>query len=252
MAFEQYLKETRLLDYSHPTITRLVSDKQWERLDEFSKIEAVYNFVMDDIVFGFNESDDIPASSVLRDGYGQCNTKSTVLMALLRKVGIPCRIHGFGIDKSVQRGVVPGFAYRLSPMVLLHTWTEVLYDGTWVDLEGCILDRGYLSYLQNRFSGARGSFCGYAVATADLQNPPVEWNGKDTYIQKDAIVSDHGEFDSPDELYDRFGVNASGIKAFLFKHIVRKWMNRRVANLRAGRYGRTRPVGPHPAPGIRA
>ncbi|CAH8720987.1 transglutaminase-like domain-containing protein, partial [Paenibacillus thiaminolyticus] len=55
--------------------------------------------------------DDIPASEVLRDGRGQCNTKSILLMALLRKVGIPCRIHGFYIDKRMQKGALTGLVY---------------------------------------------------------------------------------------------------------------------------------------------
>lgn len=40
--------------------------------------------VRDDIVFGYNIDDEIPASKVLADGYGQCNTKGTLFMALLR------------------------------------------------------------------------------------------------------------------------------------------------------------------------
>ncbi len=38
-------------------------------------ILSTYNFVQNDIVYGYNESDEIPASLVLKDGYGQCNLK---------------------------------------------------------------------------------------------------------------------------------------------------------------------------------
>mgnify|MGYP002241704325 CR=1 FL=1 len=48
-----------------------------------------------------NVDDSIPASKVLKDGYGQCNTKGTLFMALLRACGVPCRIHGFTIDKKI-------------------------------------------------------------------------------------------------------------------------------------------------------
>ena len=42
---------------------------------------------------------------VLADGYGQCNTKGTLFMALLRACNIPCRVHGFTIDKKIaERG----------------------------------------------------------------------------------------------------------------------------------------------------
>ena len=39
----------------------------------------------------------------MADGTGQCNTKSTLLMALLRAVGIPWRFHGFAISKPLWK-----------------------------------------------------------------------------------------------------------------------------------------------------
>ncbi len=39
----------------------------------------------------------------MKDGYGQCNTKGTLFMALFRSVDIPCRFHGFTIDKKLQK-----------------------------------------------------------------------------------------------------------------------------------------------------
>lgn len=42
------------------------------------------------------------AEQLLIDGYGQCNTKATLLMALLRDVNIPCLIHGFEVSKDFQ------------------------------------------------------------------------------------------------------------------------------------------------------
>ncbi|MFT5529960.1 MAG: transglutaminase-like putative cysteine protease, partial [Alteromonadaceae bacterium] len=45
--------------------------------------------------------DDISASDVLADGYGQCNTKGNLLMALLRGLGIQCRFQGFTIDQQL-------------------------------------------------------------------------------------------------------------------------------------------------------
>ena len=93
-----YLKETKILNYSDSTIINLVNSRKWQTLDSVNKVKAIYNFVRDEIKFGYNLSDEITASEVLKDGYGQCNTKATLLMALLRAVGIPNRIHGFTID----------------------------------------------------------------------------------------------------------------------------------------------------------
>ena len=45
---------------------------------------------------------------------------------------------------------------------------EVWFGGNWIELEGFILDRAYLSALQSKFAAHKGAFCGYGVATPDL------------------------------------------------------------------------------------
>ena len=226
---------TAILDYGHPTIGRLVQQRGWTLLPLFERIRAVYGYVRDEIAFGYNASDDLPASRVLADGIGQCNTKGTLLMALLRAVGVPCRFHGFTIDKALQKGAITGLWYELAPRSIIHSWVEVLYDDRWVNLEGFILDRAYLSALQRRFADRSGPFCGFGAATPDLQDPPVDWTGGDTYIQRDGINYDFGVFDAPDDFYARHGVNLSGPKRWLFQNVVRHLMNRNVASIRASR-----------------
>ena len=101
-AMHPLLAATPLLDVPHPDIEALVGRRGWRALPHYDRIGAVYDFVRNEIAFGYNEGDELPASSVLADGIGQCNTKSTLLMALLRAVGIPCRFHGFTIDKPLH------------------------------------------------------------------------------------------------------------------------------------------------------
>ena len=71
---DRYLKETEMLDYSSKNIRQLIAKRKWDRLDAFRRVQAIYNFVRDEILFGYNTDDSIPASKVLADGYGQCNT----------------------------------------------------------------------------------------------------------------------------------------------------------------------------------
>jgi hypothetical protein len=233
MATTQWLRETRLLDYASPAIAALVREHGWLRLDEEARIRAVYEFVRDGIAFGYNKADDLPASQVLADGYGQCNTKGTLFMALLRALGIPCRLHGFTIDKRLQRGAVTGIFYVLAPREILHSWIEVRLHERWLNLEGFILDRPYLSALQARFDCV-GAFCGYGVATEDFRAPPIEWTGGDTYIQHKGIVQDLGVFDDPDAFYGRHGTNLAGWKRRLYEGWGRHAMNRNVARIREG------------------
>lgn len=228
-----YLNETPLLDFRANTIQSLVATRGWSDLTAYDKIGAAYDYVRDDIQFGYNADDALPASRILADGYGQCNTKATLLMALLRAVGISCRLHGFTIDKGLQRGVVPELVYPLAPRNILHSWVEVQYEGAWVDLEGFILDQGILRSLQTHFQG-RKNLCAYGAGTSNLTAPDVTWRGESTYIQRSGINHDFGVFDAPDAFYQTHR-QLLGMRGFIYRRVIRHWMNRRVANIRAGR-----------------
>lgn len=232
---ENDLNETKILDYSNTSIRKLLEQREWENLDVFSKVKAIYNFVRDEIKFGYNISDDIPASQVLKDGYGQCNTKATLLMALLRAVGIPNRIHGFTIDKALQKGAITGIWYRLSPKDILHSWVEVSVNEQWYFLEGVILDKPYLTNLQEQNSDCKTTFCGFGVYTDNFENPPIEWNLNNTFIQDKGINQDFGLFDTPDEFYSKHQQKLNAFTGFVFRVVVRHIMNKNVESIRNGR-----------------
>ncbi|MDE6597655.1 MAG: transglutaminase-like domain-containing protein [Clostridia bacterium] len=230
-----YLSETKMLDFSAPTIKTLINSRGWDKLDEFNKIKQIYNFVRDEVKFGYNVSDKIPASRVLKDGFGQCNTKGTLFMALLRGVGIPCRIHGFTIDKKLQKGAMTGLVYKKAPDNIFHSWVEVFYNGIWYELEAFILDKEYLSKLQEVNTDCQGAFCGYGVAVKDFKDPQIDWNANNTYIQSVGINNDFGVYDNPDELLKEHGQEMSKFKEFFYRHIGRKLMNRNVERIRRGK-----------------
>ena len=229
---KQYTKETALLNFTHPQIQQLVTKKQWDCQAPKDQILNIYNYVRDEILFGYNRADDIPASEVLIDGYGQCNTKGVLFMALLRAVGVPCRMHGFTIDKKLQKGAMKGWYYTLSPAEIVHSWVEVYYENKWYNLEGFILDVPYLTKLQEKFDDCQGSFCGYGVAIDNFQNPEIYWNENDTYVQKEGIVRDLGLYDSADDFFANHNQNLSPLRKIIFKHVVRHLMNRNVSRIR--------------------
>ncbi|KAJ54024.1 MAG: transglutaminase family protein [Tateyamaria sp.] len=229
---DQFLSPTSLLDFEAGPIQRLVADRGWMNLSNADRIGAAYDFVRNEILFGYNSDDALPASRVLSDGYGQCNTKGTLLMALLRALGMPCRFHGFTIDKRLQRGVVPELVYPLAPANIIHSWVEIYHGGAWLNLEGFILDAPVLAALQNTFP-ERKSLCAYGAGTDCLQNPNVEWRGVSTYIQKTGINHDFGTFDDPDAFYATHR-QLTGVKGLLYRVIIRHWMNHRVRRMRKG------------------
>ncbi|QKX06680.1 transglutaminase family protein [Aquimarina sp. TRL1] len=233
---KNYLKETKILNYSNLHIQQLIKNRNWKDLSTVKRVKAIYNYVRDDIKFGYNSADDIPASEVLKNGYGQCNTKASLLMALLRATGIPNRIHGFTIDKKLQKGALNGIWYVLSPRNILHSWVEVYLNEQWYFLEGVILDKEYIKKLQKKNSQCKTSFCGYGVATDNFENPPIEWNVNNTYIQDKGINQDFGTFDSPDEFYTKHQQKLNLFKQFIFRNIVRHRMNTNVERIRSGLY----------------
>ena len=229
---EKYLKETKMLDYSSKNIQRLIQERDWNDIEVFERLKSIYNFVRDEILFGYNIDDNISASKVLADGYGQCNTKGTLFMALLRACNIPCRVHGFTIDKELQKGAMTGIVYKNAPQNVFHSWVEVYFEDKWYELEAFILDMEYLRKLQRKNSNCTGAFCGYGVAVKDFKNPIIDFDRNNTYIQSEGINQDFGVYDSPDDLLKEHHQEMSVIKAFLYRNLVRHLMNRNVNKIR--------------------
>lgn len=221
-----------MVDVNHSSIQQLVKQRNWQSLEPYQAIGEIYKFVRDDIVFGYNHDDGISASQVLKDGYGQCITKGTLLIALLRAVGIPARFHGFTIDNELQKGAIPNYLFFLAPKRIIHSWVEVFYDGRWLELEGYIIDKAYLSQVQQRYGNGSSDFSGYGIATKCLSKPQIDWQGENTYIQKEGIADDFGIFTHPDEFNQQYGSNLTGIKRFMFRYLFRHLMNLNVNNIR--------------------
>ena len=229
---EKYLRETKMLDYSSKNIQRLIQERNWNDIEVFERLKSIYNFVRDEILFGYNIDDNISASKVLADGYGQCNTKGTLFMALLRACNIPCRVHGFTIDKKLQKGAMTGIVYKNAPQNVFHSWVEVNFEDKWYELEAFILDMEYLRKLQRKNSHCTGAFCGYGVAVKDFKNPIIDFDRNNTYIQSEGINQDFGVYDSPDDLLKEHHQEMPVIKVFLYRNLGRHLMNRNVNKIR--------------------
>ena len=229
---KKFLGKSEILDFDNEIIKELFSEKTWLGMSKKDCIISIYNFVKDEIKFGYNKSDKLKASDILKDGYGQCNTKGLLLMALFRKASIPCRIHGFYVDKSLQKGILKSFYYSLAPQKILHSWIEIEYEGKWYNMEGFILDKSYLENIQKSYVGNNTEFCAYGIASKCAKNPTVYWDENDTYIQKESIVEDLGVFDTPDEFLNKYKQNIGFFKEILYKYVIRKLMNKNVEKIR--------------------
>jgi len=227
----KYLEPTAMLNFQDEALQQLVKQRGWSDLAYEDRIKEIYDFVRNEIKFGYNRTDDIPASEVLRDGYGQCNTKSTLLMALLRAVGIPCRIHGFLIDKKMQKGALTGITYLLAPSKIVHAWSEVQLHDDWIVLEGVIIDDSYLKQVKSRLCSFNEGFIGYGISVKDKNNINLCWTGESVYVQSFSITDDLGIFDNPDDLFKKYNNTDSKLKEMLFNK-KRKKINKRLDMLR--------------------
>jgi len=236
---KDYLAPSPILDYESSLIQGVLSDLKKAGGIIEQRI-ASYLFVRDRILFGYNpDRDSIPASKVLLDGIGHCNTKSTLLGALLRGLGVPCRFHFFWIDKKVQQGIFPKHIYEHHIKDgVLHTWVEAFTGERWATLEGVILDQKYLDSARKLFPETK-KFEGWSISCPDLSAANTDWDGEnDTFIQKDSIVKDFGIFNTPDDYYERHGDNLSNmnpVKRFIYRYLISKMLTRRAEKFRLGK-----------------
>ncbi len=231
-----YLESSRLLNYTHPSITSLMADKGWYSIkDERVVIDTIYSFVRDEIEYAHTRSYALSASEVLALGCGNCLTKTTLLMALLRAVGIPCRFHAMTINKVIFRGLLRGFSYALAKNQPFHAWVEIQYKNTWLELEGHIVDQSYLQKLQQKFPDYMGSFYGYGIAVLNFKNPENKWRESHTYVQNKAIEEDKGTFDTPDAFFSKFPEAETYTQTFRYKAIIRGRLNSSIRATRSGK-----------------
>ena len=58
----RYLMETPMLDYSNAQIRQLIEKKGWKEMEELERLKAIYLFVRDEILFGYNVDVRVPGS----------------------------------------------------------------------------------------------------------------------------------------------------------------------------------------------
>lgn len=125
-----------------------------------------------------------------------------------------------------------GIVYKKAPKNIFHSWVEVYLDGVWYELEAFILDKKYLSQIQNINSTRKGTFWGYGVAVKDLRNPVIDFNWNNTYIQSEGINHDFGIYDCPDDLLQEHHQEISIFEAFLYRNLGRHLMNYNIKKIR--------------------
>jgi len=223
----------RLADSDHPVVWRTARELAAGAQGDRARLERIFVFVRDDILFGFPpEGDFVAASDTIRRRYGQCNTKGILFLALCQATGLRARLHFSGASKEIQHGFFTGVFYRLMPSQISHSWIEVEIDGRWHSVDTYINDLA-LHDAAVRELDRRGWRTGFSVSRVDGE-PSAELSLDDArYSQMGAVVGDHGVWDTPADYLDspEYLNRPSAIKQILYRLYV-PLANRRVRRLR--------------------
>ena len=223
----------RLADHGHPLVKDLAARLTQCQETQRQKIEAIFLYVRDDIAFGFPaEGDMVPAWRTIELKLGQCNTKTTLFVALCRAAGIQARAHFSLISRDIQRGLFRGVMFRLMPREISHSWAEVLVDGRWVALDGFINDMPYFLAARRRlrqlgWDVGLSVACNAGDASADFDLT------HEKYVQMAAVTTDQGVWDEPGQYYaSGLYANRPGFFKLAVYRLLLPLLNARVAKLR--------------------
>lgn len=130
---EQYLKDTEFLNFNHPAFSDFISGLDLN-VPEKEKALKLYFLVRDSFLYDPYHLDitneGLIASNTLLKKRAWCVEKSSVLAALMRKVGIPSRL-GYAIVVN-HIGVERLIHYLKREEIVFHGFVEVYVDGKWV------------------------------------------------------------------------------------------------------------------------
>jgi hypothetical protein len=205
---DRWLKSTKYNDCNseivQTTLKEILSNTPSSSSDR-EKAVLIYNFVRDEIKFGFDKKFyEYTASEVLKSRISFCNPKGTLFCTLLRAANIPARQHFVGINMKILDGAgdITRFAAYGD-----HCYSEVWLDEKWVKLDGYVVDS--VMYRNSRKllnDSVDKKTIGWGIHT----DGDIEWDGKnDVFVmcvqnQKfpEIINHDFGVYDDIEAFYE--------------------------------------------------
>lgn len=192
-SFAKYVRPTHLVNSDHSFIKKQSNELTKDCKTLYQAVKAIHAYVAS-LPMGYDREDK-PASYIFRKQRGQCNTKTTLFMALARAAGIPTRVHAWHVHKFVYKHHMPTLVYMFTPKTTLFTYPEVYYKDKW-QLLSAVLTRKH---------------------NPDWEMCPFD-NGahRKKPLREDMIAEDHGSYWNPDMVYGKFGTNADGWRKLAF------------------------------------
>ena len=131
-----WLSTSALLDLNDPKLRiQAISLTQLADTDT-QKVVAIHRFIKA-IPFGRAASFDyVSAGDVLRSRQGDCHTKGTLFVALMRCVGLPARLRFVTMPSTFLRGII-----SLPNANMVHAIGEVYLGERWVQMDTYVADK---------------------------------------------------------------------------------------------------------------
>lgn len=226
-----------LVDHDHPLVLETARKLAEGKDSELETLEGIFLFVRDAISFQFptrwSEWDRVTASRVIELGYGYCNTKATLMVALCRACGVVARVHYGAIGIGIMRGIFPALAFPFLPKTGPHSWTEVDIAGEWRPIDSYINDEALFRAARARLEES-GRAVGYSLACVNGKCS-CEFNfGDKGFVHMGAVVDDRGTWQDPSDFFatDRY-VTFNALQRSLYP-LMAALSNRNIRKLRAG------------------
>jgi len=215
-------KKTRLSDYDNSLVKSTAEKLTKKEKTTKGKVEKIFYYVRDGISFAFPPKGDfMKASETIRYGKGQCNTKSTLFLALCQAIGIEARIHFSLIKKEIQHGLFTNLAYKIMPDFLSHSWIEVKIDETWRKIDSFINDNAFYLAGKKKLREQKWD-TGYSISCSSGESSSDFNIDKEKFVQMDAVTTDHGVWNEPSDYYktDLYQNNPGFIKVLTYRFLI--------------------------------
>lgn len=195
---ERWLVNTPLLQFDHPKIRLLA--KKLTALKATPRDQAVACFTwLRAMPFGcIADSTGTSALAVLRANRGDCHSKSTLLLALLRSLGIPSRMRFVTLKPDFLFGIIDTGGQPIE-----HACTEVLLDGQWQAIDSYVVDVRLAMAAKTRLK-EEGRSVGYGMH----RDGAIAWDGRSNSFAQFSLqdpasmpLHDWGTFDDPYQFY---------------------------------------------------
>jgi transglutaminase-like putative cysteine protease len=229
----RWLVNTPLLDIEHPKIRLLALRLTQLQQGDRNKALACFEHVRAMPFACLPDGNSVSALTVLRRGKGDCHTKSTLLVALLRAIDIPARLRFLTLRADFLRGVID-----LAGAPIEHCCVEVLIGDRWVAVDSHVVDP-----LLARAALARLAEEGLDLGYGMHRRGATDWDGESQafspFVADDAAslpVHDWGPYDDPYQFYSQVPEQRErlGIRGRLTWMVGTRLINRRVKALRDG------------------